>query len=77
MKLVEEKYLIENTINMPVAINGKVREQLLIDRAQVTNKKEIIEEAKRLEKIKEWIGGKEIVNEIYVPGKMVNLVVKG
>lgn len=74
---VEEKYLVENTINIPVAINGKVREQILVDRAQISNKKEIIEEVKNLEKIKEWIKGREVVNEIYIPGKMINLVVRG
>lgn len=74
---VEEKYLVENTIKIPVAINGKLRDQLLVEGAKISNNREIIEEAKKLEKIIEWLKGKEVVKEIYVPGKMLNLVVKG
>lgn len=74
---VEEKYLVENTIKIPVAINGKLRDQLSVEGAKISNNREIIEEAKKLEKIIEWLKGKEVVKEIYVPGKMLNLVVKG
>jgi len=73
---VEEKYLREETINIPVAVNGKVREQMSVDRSQISDELEIVMKAKELEKIKQWIAGKEIVKEIYIPGKMVNLVVK-
>lgn len=65
----DESKLVETEINIPVAINGKVRGQLIV-------KEDAIKEAKELPKIKPWIEGKEIVKEIYVPGKMVNLVVK-
>jgi len=50
---------------------------LLVEGAKISNNREIIEEAKKLEKIIEWLKGKEVVKEIYVPGKMLNLVVKG
>lgn len=73
---VEKEYLVEERKNIPVAINGKVRDQLVVESSRLEEEKEIIEEAKVLKKIKEWIEGKEILKEIYVPGKMVNLVVK-
>lgn len=75
---VEEKYLIEEKIRMAVAINGKVRDEIEVEsqKLKVESKEEIIEAAKKLEKIKNWINGKQILKEIYIPGKMVNLVVK-
>ncbi len=75
---VDENYLIEEEISLPVAINGKVRGQLIISNQELKNttQKEIIDKAKDLEQIKKWIGEGEIVKEIYIPSKMVNLVVK-
>lgn len=66
----EEKYLVETTLTIPVAVNGKVRAQLQID----SNEKEVIQKAKTMPEIEKWLEGKKIVKEIYVPGKMVNIV---
>jgi len=71
----EEKYLVEETVMIPVAVNGKVRDQLSITNYELRKKEEILEMVKELPKIKQWIEGKKIIKEIYVPGKMVNLVV--
>ena len=75
---VEEKYLVDKEIKVMVAINGKVRDQLIINNEElkIDNKEEIIKRAKELEQIKKWIGDKKILNEIYVTGKMVNLVLQ-
>lgn len=72
----EEKYLIEDKIMVAVAVNGKTRSQIEVDKDELNNKKTVLDRAKGLEKIKGWISGKTIVKEIYVPGQMVNLVVK-
>lgn len=73
---VEEKYLREEMITIPVAVNGKVRDQLKIsnDKCQMAN--EVVAAAKGLEKIRRWTEGKKIVKEVYVPGRMVNLVIE-
>jgi len=75
---VDEKYLVEDEISLPIAVNGKVRAQLIINNEElkIENKETIINRAKELEQIKKWIGDNKIVKEIYVPGKMVNLVVE-
>lgn len=39
-------------------------------------KEDIISRAKEVESVKKWLEGKEILKEIYVPGKIVNIVVK-
>jgi len=73
---VDQKYLVEDKVTVAVAVNGKVREQMSVDRSQISDEKIVLNEAKKLEKIKVWIEGKTIVKEFYIPGKMVNLVVK-
>lgn len=39
-------------------------------------KEDIISRAKEVESVKKWLEGKEVLKEIYVPGKIVNIVVK-
>ncbi len=59
---------------MAVQVNGKLRGTLEVapDIAQA----DVIEMAKADENVKKFLTG-AIVKEIYVPGKIVNLVVKG
>lgn len=71
----EERYVKNKVMTIAVAENGKVRDELQIeDRA--LSKEEIISRAKASDKMKKRLEGKTVVKEIYVPGKMVNLVVK-
>jgi leucyl-tRNA synthetase len=57
-----------------VQINGKVRAEIAV--AADASEKEVLKAAKSDEKIKALIIGKEIKREIYVPGRLVNLVIK-
>ena len=61
-------------IELPVQINGKVRETLTIDAG--ASKEDILSAAKELDNIQKYIEGKNIVKEIYVPKRIINLVVK-
>ena len=70
----DESKTIDDTIETPVQINGKVRSVVSIS-ANAT-KDEIISIAKADEKIKSAIEGKSIIKEIVVPGKIINIVVK-
>ncbi|MBU3935527.1 leucine--tRNA ligase, partial [Patescibacteria group bacterium] len=72
---VEEKYLKEDKITIPVAINGKVRGEFQVESQKLQDEKGILEVAKKLEAVQKWTEGKKIVKEIYVPGKMINLVI--
>jgi leucyl-tRNA synthetase len=69
---VDEKYLREVSIVVPIAINGKVRAQIEVD-LNITQE-EIIRLAK--EKVATWTENKKVAKEIYVPLKMVNLVLE-
>lgn len=61
-------------IQLVIQINGKKRDEISI--APDTSKEDILSQAKASEKILPYLEGKEIIREIYVPGKLVNLVVK-
>ena len=76
--IVDKKYLVEETVVIAVAVNGKVRGQLTINNEDliISNKDTIINKAKDLEQIKKWIGEGKIVNEVYIPNKMINLVIQ-
>ena len=70
----DETLLVEDTIEIPVQVNGKLRGKVVLPRD--ADKDAIIAAAKADPKVAGLIVEKTILKEIYVPGKMVNLVVK-
>ncbi|MFA9380715.1 MAG: leucine--tRNA ligase [Acetanaerobacterium sp.] len=64
----------EDTVEIAVQINGKVRERIVI--AADTAAGDVIARAKAVDKIAQGIAGKQIVKELYIMHKLVNLVVK-
>ncbi len=70
----DEKYLVEDLVTIAVQVNGKVREQLQVP-ADI-DAEAIKELATASEKVQTWVGDKNIVKVIYVPGKLVSVVVK-
>lgn len=70
---VDPQKLVESRIELPVQINGKLRDKLLVD--VQADEKTIFELVESSEKIKPWLVGKTIRKKVYVPKKMVNYVV--
>lgn len=70
----DESKTVENTIEIAVQVNGKLRSTITI--AKDSSKEDAIACAKADEKVAEGLDGKSIVKEIYVPGRIVNIVVK-
>jgi leucyl-tRNA synthetase len=68
----DEAECVEDTIELVVQVNGKLRGKMTVP-ADVT-KEDALAAAK--DEVSATIEGKNIVKEIYVPGKLVNLVVK-
>ncbi|SHE44617.1 leucine--tRNA ligase [Caloramator proteoclasticus] len=66
--------LKQDEIEIVVQINGKLRGKILV--SPNASQEEILLTAKNDEKIKQSLEGKQIVKEIVVPGKIVNIVVK-
>jgi leucyl-tRNA synthetase len=68
-----EKMLTE-TVTIVVQINGKVRSKIEANRD--ASKEAVLEQALRDDKVQNWLDQKEIQKVIYVPNKLINLVVR-
>jgi leucyl-tRNA synthetase len=64
----------EDTVTIAVQVNGKLRGQVTV--AVPAEEPVVMDAVQSNEKIRQWIAEKEIVKKIYVPGKLVNIVVK-
>ena len=69
----DEDKLTFDSFEMPVQINGKVRGKVLM--ANDASKDDAVNAAKEDTNIKSYIEGKEIRKIIYVPGKILNIVI--
>ncbi|MFA5750047.1 MAG: leucine--tRNA ligase [Candidatus Shapirobacteria bacterium] len=74
--IVDKKYLIEDEVTIMIAINGKVRSELKINSTKQNDKDYVLNLARQDKNIIKWIGTNDIVKEIYISGRMVNLVIK-
>ena len=70
----DEAKTVEATIEIPVSVCGKLRGVVSVPAD--ADKDAVIAAAKEDEKVRSFIAGKTIVKEIFVPGRMVNIVVK-
>ncbi len=70
----DEAKTVDATIEVPVQICGKLRATVTI--AKDATADDAISAAKADEKVQEFLAGKSIIKEIYVPGKIINIVAK-
>jgi leucyl-tRNA synthetase len=71
----DPELLERETYMLVVQVNGKLRDRIEV--ASDTGEGELVELAKGSENVQRHLDGKAIVKEIVVPGRLVNLVVKG
>ncbi|MGB0347975.1 MAG: class I tRNA ligase family protein, partial [Balneolaceae bacterium] len=71
-----EEYLKEDEIMFPVQINGKVRADIYVPADKAKDKDFVLEMAKSEAKVQKYLSEGNLVKEIFVPGRIVNLVVK-
>ena len=72
--VADEKLIIEEKIVLAVQVNGKLREKMefVRDVAKESVEKAVFENPK----IQQWLQGKEIKEVIFVPNKIINIVIK-
>jgi leucyl-tRNA synthetase len=69
-----EEKTVDDVIELPVQISGKVRGKILVSKdADVDAARKLVVDD---ENINKYIEGKSIIKEIYVAGKIYNIVVK-
>ena len=71
----DENKTVEDTYEMVVQVNGKVRGKITV--ATDTTKEEMEELAKNIDNVKVHTADKQVLKVIVVPKKLVNIVVKG
>tara|TARA_Y200000002_G_scaffold378624_1_gene386373 strand:+ start:684 stop:3197 length:2514 start_codon:yes stop_codon:yes gene_type:complete len=72
-KWPDEEVKQKDKLKIAIQINGKTKEVIEVDNE--LRKEEVLEIVKSENKIKKNLLGKQIKREIYVPGKIVNLVI--
>ena len=70
----DESLCKDDTIEIVVQVNGKLKAKLMI--SADADKESVIGAAMSDDKVKESIDGKNVVKQIYVPNKLVNIVAK-
>jgi leucyl-tRNA synthetase len=69
---VDERYLVEDTVEYPIQVNGKVRSRVVV--AATADQEEVRAAALAEEKIATQLAGREPRKVIVVPGRLVNVV---
>ena len=70
----DEKFCVDETIEIVVQVNGKLKAKLNI--VPDSDKDSVLAMALADEKVKDSVNGKNIIKQIYVPNKLVNIVAK-
>jgi leucyl-tRNA synthetase len=60
-------------ITVVVQVNGKVRAELIVEKD--ISAEEVIKLAKNEPKVASYLEGKSVKKEIYVPGRLISLVI--
>lgn len=70
--IYDETKLTDDTVEVAVQINGKIRAKITV--AKDCTKKELEQTALENEDVKQWMDGKELKKIIAIPGRLVNIV---
>ena len=70
----DPRMLVSDTVTLIVQVNGKLRDR--IEAPAEAGQEQLLELARASAKVSAHLDGKEVVKEIVVPGKLVNLVVR-
>jgi len=68
--------IVNDTLNIVVQINGKMRGVLKLESGISKNEEEVTKLAKGDEKVTTWLKDKKIKKTIFVPGKLLNYVIE-
>ncbi|MGH7179458.1 MAG: class I tRNA ligase family protein, partial [Tepidisphaeraceae bacterium] len=69
----DEAKLLESSIELPVQVNGKLRDRITVPAD--ADEAAVLKAAEASEKLKPWIEGKAVRKRLYVPRKLVSFVV--
>ena len=70
----DERLCTDSSVEIAIQVNGKIKARIMVDAGDESA--DVIARAKSEEKVAAAIDGMKIVKELYVKGKLVNIVVK-
>jgi leucyl-tRNA synthetase len=70
----DPEFALDSNVNIMIQINGKIRDKIEVSKDE--DEGSIKEMALKSEKVRQYTSGKEVVKMIYVPNKMLSMVVK-
>jgi leucyl-tRNA synthetase len=73
--LADASKIVNDILVVPVCINGKIRGEIKLAVEEVDQEEEIKRKAMEAEAVFKYLAGREVKRAVYVPGKMINLVV--
>ena len=71
----DEKLLVEDTVQIVVQVNGKLRDTVRLKTQDVRRKSDVEKAVKTSAKVAKYLEGKTVKKVIFVPGKLINFVV--
>merc|ERR1719213_309849 len=69
----DEALCVEDEVTLAVQINGKKRAMVVTSKTAAED--EVKEAVLAMPEVDKWVGGKELKKFVYVPGRIVNIVV--
>jgi leucyl-tRNA synthetase len=69
----DKRKLASDTVTIAIQVNGKLRDQ--VEAPADASENDVTALAKEREQVKKWVGDKEIKKAVYVPGRLLYLVV--
>ena len=69
-----DKYLVKNSMNIAIQVNGKLRASIEVDIN--IDKDDLLKECYSNSNVNKYVADSTIIKEIYVPNKLVNIVIK-
>jgi len=73
----KEELTIESEVVVPVQVDGKLRATVSLDKSLAEDKEEVIKVAKENANVAKWLKDREVLKEVFIPGKLLNIVTKG
>jgi len=71
--IYDPKFLQEETVTIVIQVNGKVRGSIEVPTE--SSKDDVLAKAKSVANVKKYLDGKKVLQEVYVAGKLLNIVV--
>lgn len=70
----DNAYLVADNVTIVVQVNGKVRDNIVMQATESESQENVEAQARASEKVNKHLEGKSVKKIIYVPGKIVNFV---